>query len=78
MIKQERSRMRLIGLGGLTVITSLLLIGCSATGGYETQRTICRELSVDLPSYSVKDTPETLESGARFLDVFYAVCGEII
>jgi hypothetical protein len=28
-----------------------------------------------LPTYSVKDTPETLESGAKFIDVFYAVCG---
>ena len=42
----------------------------------ETLRTVCRELDRDLPSYSVKDTPATLESGARFVDVFNAVCGE--
>jgi hypothetical protein len=39
---------------------------------------ICRELERDLPTYSKKDTPETLESGARFLDVFYAVCGQVV
>lgn len=29
----------------------------------------------DLPTYSQSDTPETLETGARFMDVFDAVCG---
>ena len=57
------------------VTTCLLLSACAAPSGSETSRTICRELARDLPTYSVKDTPETLESGARFIDVFNAVCG---
>jgi hypothetical protein len=28
-----------------------------------------------LPTYSVKDTPQTLESGAKFIELFNAVCG---
>jgi len=51
-----------------------LLSACQSTNVLETSRTVCRELERDLPTYSVKDTPETLESGARFIDVFYAVC----
>jgi len=60
------------------VITLSLLSACGSTKGLETSSTICRELERDLPTYSTKDTPETLESGARFLDVFYAVCGQIV
>jgi hypothetical protein len=56
------------------VITILLLSGCGATSALETSRTVCRELARDLPTYSVKDTPETLKSGARFIDVYNAVC----
>lgn len=52
-----------------------LLNACAVPTGSETSRTICRELDRDLPTYSVKDTPETLESGAKFIDVFQAVCG---
>jgi hypothetical protein len=63
-----------IVLGVLMVITILLLSGCANTSALETSRTICRELARDLPTYSVKDTPETLESGARFIDVYNAVC----
>lgn len=59
-------------LAALLVVT--LLTGCAAMGSSETERTICRELRRDLPSYSSQDTPETLEIGARFLDVFEAVC----
>jgi hypothetical protein len=44
-------------------------------GGSVTEGTICRELRRDLPTYSKDDTPETLASGAQFLDVFGAVCG---
>jgi len=50
------------------------LNGCESTKGSETYRSVCRELARDLPTYSTKDTPETLESGARFIDVFNAVC----
>jgi hypothetical protein len=52
-----------------------LLSGCANTNASATERTICRELARDLPSYSRSDTPDTLASGARFLDVFAAVCG---
>jgi hypothetical protein len=55
-------------------ITFLLLSGCAAPHALETSRTVCRELARDLPTYSVKDTPETLEAGARFIDIFSAVC----
>lgn len=56
-----------------------LLTGCikpDASATTETERTICRELRRDLPSYSRRDTTETLESGARFISVFDAVCPE--
>jgi hypothetical protein len=53
----------------------MLLTACASTGGSETERTICRELRADLPTYSRRDTPETLESGARFVGTFEAVCG---
>lgn len=62
---------------GLTLAAVMLLTSCApgipATS--ETEATLCRELARDLPTYSTRDTPETLESGVRFLDVFKAVCG---
>jgi len=51
-----------------------LLSGCVSTRSSETYRSVCRELERDLPTYSAKDTQETLQTGARFLDVFAAVC----
>jgi hypothetical protein len=70
----KRYKMQQIGLGVLMVAALVLLSGCANTSALETGQTICRELAMDLPTYSVKDTPETLEAGARFLDVFNAVC----
>ena len=59
----------------LALLLATQLSGCQNTGGYvQTERSICRELARDLPTYSTKDTTKTLESGARFIDVFYAVC----
>lgn len=58
------------------MVTMTLLSGCATTAGSETERTICRELRKALPTYSTSDTKETLESGARFLDIFEAVCDE--
>ena len=55
--------------------TLLLLNGCGSLKGSETSRAVCRELERDLPTYSVKDTLATLESGAKFIDVFNAICG---
>jgi hypothetical protein len=66
--------MRQIGFVGLMVITLPLLNGCGSINVSETSRTVCRELARDLPTYSVKDTPETLESGAKFIEVYNAVC----
>lgn len=59
----------------VTMLT--LLSACSATNGSETSRSICRELERDLPTYSRKDTFQTLQSGAKFIEVFYAVCGAV-
>jgi len=59
----------------LVLCFSILLVSCASVNGSETSRTICRELERDLPTYSVKDTPQTLESGAKFIEVFNAVCG---
>lgn len=58
----------------MMVAALTLLSACAATGASETERAICRELRRDLPTYSTQDTPETLASAARFLDVFEAVC----
>ena len=69
--------MQRIVRGLLTVTMLTLLSGCGASGGYETSRSICRELERDLPTYSKKDTFQTLQSGARFIEVFYAVCGAV-
>ena len=71
-------RTKRIVYAGLMAIIFPLLNGCSVTNASETSRTICRELERDLPTYSKKDTPETLTSGADFLDVFYAVCGDFL
>ena len=73
---QEKSRMRLTkpGLIGL-ILSTMLLASCATQKSSETERSICRELARDLPSYSLKDTPETLIEGARFMRVFEAVCG---
>lgn len=59
----------------LLLIAALPLTACMQPGASETERTICRELRADLPTWSRRDTPETLAAGARFVDVFEAVCG---
>lgn len=58
-----------------SVLLVMLLTACSVPGVSATERTICRELRADLPTYSRRDKPETLASGAHFVDVFEAVCG---
>ena len=65
------SRTGRIALAGTMAI---LLSGCGVTAISETERSICRELARDLPTYSREDTAETIAAGARFLDVFHAVC----
>ena len=71
MNEQTKSEARRIML---VATAAMLLTGCQPMAGSETSSTICRELARDLPTYSRADTPETLASGARFLDVFKAVC----
>jgi hypothetical protein len=39
-----------------------------------TERTICRELHRELPSYSAADTDQTVTDGADFLLRFQAAC----
>lgn len=71
----DASKTRPTPLAALLAV--ILLSGCAATGGSattETERALCRELARDLPSYSKADTAATLEAGARFLDVFAALC----
>lgn len=57
-----------------TLTTPILLPSCGDVGASETESVLCREIRTDLPTYSVRDTPETLASGARFLSVFESVC----
>ncbi|WP_420344630.1 hypothetical protein [Paenirhodobacter sp.] len=64
---------RALTLLGLLLLTTLLP-SCAAQGASETERTICRELRRDLPTYSTRDTAETLQSGAQFIRTFNAIC----
>jgi hypothetical protein len=73
--EQMQSRTRQIGRGALTMLALTLLTACAMPGASETERTICRELRADLPTWSQRDTPETLAAGARFIEVFEGVCG---
>lgn len=68
------SRMQRIGRGLAAGLALTLLTACARVGASETERTICRELRRDLPTFSADDTAETLAAGARFIDVFDAVC----
>lgn len=59
----------------LMVITALLTSACGNAGNYgETERSICRELRRELPTYSAKDTEQSKLEGERFFAVFDAVC----
>jgi len=71
----ERARSRMRPTVPALLAAAMLLTGCLAPGGSATERAICRELRADLPTYSRRDTPETLAAGARFVEVFAAVCG---
>ena len=55
----------------------MLLTGCAtgASYGTESERAVCDVLRPVAPSFSSRDTPETLEGGKRFYAVFDAVCG---
>lgn len=59
----------------MLLLTAVMLTSaCATTAGSETERTICRELRVVLPTWSSSDTEQSRVEGARFLDVFEAVC----
>lgn len=64
-------------LPALTLTGALLTTGCATTAqfgtGVETDPT-CDVLRAHLPSYSTHDTEVTKREGAKFLDVFKAVC----
>jgi hypothetical protein len=73
--KHFRQRQTARGRQMMLVMSMATLSGCAATGvSGPTEQTVCRELRADLPSFSSRDTPETLAGGARFMDVFEAVC----
>ena len=63
---------------GWMLIPVLLTSGCDqkAVFATETEATICRELRVDLPTYSSRDTEESKTIGDRYLTRFNAVCPE--
>ena len=58
----------------LVLILVTLSGGCTRPVVSGTEHTVCRELRADLPTWSRRDTEETLASGARFIAVFEAVC----
>ena len=54
----------------------VLLTGCTRPGASETETALCREMRADLPTWSRRDTPESLSAGARFVATFNAICPE--
>jgi len=58
------------------------LTSCAATRAYVTDApasteavdTLCQKLQEERPTYSTRDTYETLEQGARFLSRLDALC----
>lgn len=61
-------------LGLLMATLAMLTSGCAATVPSGTDAA-CDALRPHLPSYSTRDTDQTKQEGAQFLDVFQAVCG---
>lgn len=76
MREHVRLRMRQTGRVGLMMLALTLSGGCAMQAGSETERSICRELRADLPTWSRYDTPESLAQGARFVTVFEGVCNQ--
>jgi hypothetical protein len=58
----------------MLLTSAVLLTGCAKPVASETSDAICRELRSVLPTWSQRDTPQTLESGARFIAAFGAAC----
>lgn len=70
ILTQSASALMLLALLLLTTLSA-----CSKPlAGSETTKAMCRELRADLPTYSTRDTSETLLSGARFTRTFNAIC----
>lgn len=57
----------------LMVTCALLMTGCGATTPSGTDAA-CDSLRPHLPSWSSQDTEQSKVEGAKFLDVFAAVC----
>ena len=50
---------------------------CASSAGFgETERTFCRELLRERPTYAPQDTEETKEQGVRFLTLLTTLCKE--
>ena len=71
---QEASKLPPTAPVALMMLALILLAACAQGAGSETERALCRELRADLPTWSSRDTPESLAAGARFVEVFEAVC----
>ena len=52
---------------------AILMSGCANTAPSGTE-SACDAMRPHLPTYSSRDTEETKRLGAKFLDVFAAVC----
>lgn len=74
MRDQRKSKTRLTARAAMMTLALIPLAACVKPGGSETERSICRELRRDLPTWSRSDTVESLTSGARFVAVFDAIC----
>lgn len=63
---------------GTMATLALLMSGCGSVvaSATETETALCRELRANLPTWSVRDTAVSKTEGARFLEVFDAVCPE--
>lgn len=57
------------------VMLAMLMTGCASTGTSETE-SACDAMRPYLPTWSSQDTEQSKNEGARFLDVFKAVCND--
>ena len=70
----KSGKVPMLRCAGLMVTLAMLTTSCTTSAGSETEATICRELSRELPTYSRRDTAETKAQGVRFLTTYSAVC----
>jgi hypothetical protein len=58
----------------MLLTSAVLLTGCAKPVASETTDAICRELRSVLPTWSQRDTPQSVDDGARFIAAFNAAC----